>query len=140
MIVVDTNVLVYLLVPCDHTPLAEAAMRRDPDWSAPPLWRSEFRNVLGPRVRRGLIGFDAAMTAFAQAERHLLDREFGVSTGAVLDLVSRSQCTAYDCEFVALAQAQAVPLVTSDAEILREFRGIAVSLEEFAQGQGRGAG
>ena len=53
MIVVDTNVLVYLLVPGEHTEQAERVFRRDPVWAAPLLWRSEFRNVLAVSVCGG---------------------------------------------------------------------------------------
>lgn len=134
MIVVDTNVLVCLLLEGPGTEQALSVCRRDSEWAAPPLWQSEFRNVLARRVRKGVLPFDEALDLFQDAERIIADREMAVTTGAVLDLVTRSGCTAYDCEFVALAQSQAVPLVTADAQILREFPGIAVSMEEFARG------
>ena len=57
--------------------------------------------------------------------------EFTVSSSAVLQLVSRSHCSAYDCEFVALAHAEGVQLLTVDRLILREFAETAISLEEF---------
>ncbi len=43
MIAVDTNVLAYLYLPGEYTAQAEALLERDPDWTAPVLWRSEFR-------------------------------------------------------------------------------------------------
>jgi predicted nucleic acid-binding protein len=46
-----------------------------------------------------------------------------------MQLVNRSECSAYDCEFVALAKYLGVPLVTADNKLLREFPGIAKSLE-----------
>ena len=46
MIVVDTNILVYLYLPTKYTPHAEKLLENDPVWIAPYLWRSEFRNVL----------------------------------------------------------------------------------------------
>ena len=45
MIVVDSNVLAYLYLPGEHTAEAEALLVREPDWAAPVLWRSEFRNI-----------------------------------------------------------------------------------------------
>jgi len=50
----------------------------------------------------------------------------------VLDLVASSTCTAYDCEFVALARELAVPLVTTDKQILRDFPAIARPLAGYA--------
>ena len=52
-------------------------------------------------------------------------RDFIVDSSDVLDLVARSTCSAYDCEFVALAQELAVPLITTDRKIVREFPEIA---------------
>jgi plasmid stability protein len=49
----------------------------------------------------------------------------------VLDLVSRSPCTAYDCEFVAVAKGMGIPLVTEDRQVLAAFPGIAVSQRAF---------
>ncbi|MCP9821885.1 type II toxin-antitoxin system VapC family toxin [Cyanobium sp. L1E-Cus] len=55
MIVVDTNVLAYLLLPGPKTSLAEALLLEQPRWTAPPLWRSEWRNVLSGYLRRELL-------------------------------------------------------------------------------------
>jgi predicted nucleic acid-binding protein len=58
-------------------------------------------------------------------------REFDVSSLQVLELAAASTCSAYDCEFVALAQDLGVPLVTVDRQILDQFPQIAVSLDSF---------
>jgi len=66
--------------------------------------------------------------------RQVFERsEFAVSSDAVLQLVARSNCTAYDCEFIALAHAEGVQLVTTDRQILREFPEVAISLERFVR-------
>jgi len=44
--------------------------------------------------------------------------------------VESSTCSAYDCEFVALAKRLNTKLVTADKKILKEFSGIAVTLNE----------
>jgi predicted nucleic acid-binding protein len=48
-------------------------------------------------------------------------REQMVDSRAVLRLAMQSKCSAYDCEYVAVAEAAGVPLVTNDRQILREF-------------------
>ena len=95
------------------------------------LWRSEFRNVLALAMRQNALTIDAAREIARKAEAGFEGREFAVSSDAVLHLVARSSCTAYDCEFVALARNQEVRLVTVDRRILREFPEVAVSLDRF---------
>ncbi|QXL83562.1 type II toxin-antitoxin system VapC family toxin [Comamonas sp. NLF-1-9] len=125
MIVVDTNVLAYLYLPGEHTAAAEALLERQPDWAAPVLWRSELRNVLTGYLRRGLLGFEQASAIQLEAQALMQGAEHEVDSLQVLQLAQHSGCSAYDCEFVALAQQLGVPLVTMDAQILRAFPDIA---------------
>ena len=101
MIVVDTNVLAYLYLPGDHTARAEALLRRDPEWAAPMLWRSEFRNILAGYIRRKTLTCEQAFNIQIEAENLLSGLEFEVDSRAVLELVRDSDCSAYDCEFAA---------------------------------------
>jgi predicted nucleic acid-binding protein len=59
--------------------------------------------------------------------------EHHVTSEAVLRLAMSSGCSAYDCEFVALAQDLGARLVTSDTELLRAFPGVATTPERFAR-------
>lgn len=128
MIVVDTNVLAYLYLPGEHTAAAERLLERDPEWAAPILWRSEFRNILAGYLRRGSLTFDQAHAVQQEAEDLLADSEFEVDSLTVLELVRDSDCSAYDCEFVALALQLETQLVTMDAKLLRAFPQTAKSL------------
>ena len=56
-----------------------------------------------------------------------------VASPDVLTLAIQSGCTAYDCEYVALAEALNVPPITEDREILRAFPARAVSPEQFVK-------
>jgi predicted nucleic acid-binding protein len=132
VIVVDNSVLVYFWLPGDFAKLAEAAKERDGAWAAPILWRAEFRNVLAGYLRKKLLTEAEANAGYLNAQTDLGAHEFSVPTERILKLVLASNCTAYDCEYVALAQDLGVPLVTTDKQILREFPKIAVSLEKFA--------
>ena len=135
MIVVDSNVVAYLFLPGEHTARAEALLGKEPDWAAPVLWRSEFRNILAGYLRRGTLDFTQATVLQAAAEALLAGREFEVDSIAVLELVRDSNCSAYDCEFVALARKLGVRLVTMDAKLIRAFPEDAVSLGEIVRPQ-----
>jgi predicted nucleic acid-binding protein len=128
VIVVDSNVLAYLYLPGDHTPNAEALLKRDPEWAAPVLWRSEFRNILAGYIRRKTLNFDQASQIQNEAESLLSGCEFEVDSRAVLELVRDSDCSAYDCEFIALAIKLETKLVTMDGKLLRGFPEWAVAL------------
>ena len=128
MIVVDTNVIAYLWLPGSRTTAAERLLRNDPDWNAPLLWRSEFRNVLAGCLRRGDLKLETALQIMGEAEGQMRGREFSVPSAQVLARVEESACSAYDCEFVVLAQELGVPLVTSDEKLLKSFPSVAQSL------------
>ena len=55
--------------------------------------------------------------------------EFDVDSSTVLALVRDSGCSAYDCEFIALAQQLGTPLVTMDKKLLKAFPGCAMALQ-----------
>jgi predicted nucleic acid-binding protein len=129
MIVVDSNVLAYLYLPGEHTAAAEALLQRDPDWAAPLLWRSEFRNILAGYVRRGSLSFAQALAIQSEAEQLLAGAEYEVDSLSVLELARDSDCSAYDCEFAALAIKLGTRLATMDAKLLRAFPKLAVALQ-----------
>ena len=131
MIAVDTNVIGYLFLTGEKSALAELAFRRDPAWAAPLLWRSEMRNVLAHYLRKNLLSLPDGQQIMSAAASLMHGREYEVTSAHVLELVAASACSAYDCEFVALARDLNVPLVTADREILKNFAGTAISLEAF---------
>jgi predicted nucleic acid-binding protein len=128
MIVVDSNVLAYLYLPGEHTVAAEALLDREPEWSAPILWRSEFRNILTGYMRRGALTFEQVHNLQREAESLLAGSEFEVDSFSVFELVRDSDCSAYDCEFAALAMKLDTKLVTMDSKLLRAFPACAVAL------------
>jgi len=133
MIVVDTNVLAYLFLTSEQSTQAEQALRRDPEWAAPLLWRNEFRNVFAHYVRRDLLSVQEAGEIMDAAIDLMRGREYQAVSHRVLSLTAASTCSAYDCEFVALAQDLGIPLVTAHQKILQEFADVAVALGDFAR-------
>ncbi len=135
MIVVDTNLIAYLYLTSDHSPQAERAFLKDPYWAAPLLWRSELRSVLALYIRKKLLRVEDAERIMEEASTLMQDREYEITSRQVLHLVASSTCSAYDCEFVALAQDLGVPLVTTEKQILDQFPDVAISLERFVESQ-----
>jgi len=131
MIVVDTNIIGYLYLTSERSSQAEQALRRDPDWVAPLLWRSEFRNVLAFYIRKRRLNLQAAQEIMDEALGLMVGQEYEVVSSRVLSLVVKSSCSAYDCEFVALAQDLGVSLVTVDKQVLDQFPESAVSLDKY---------
>ena len=131
MIVVDTNIIHYCWVRGQHTEIAQAVRRQDPDWHAPVLWRSELRNVLTAYLRRRLLSRVQIGGILRAADQAMADGEHLVADDLVLEVVAGSTLTAYDAEFVALASALAVPLVTADKAVLKAFPEQAVTMEAF---------
>ncbi|MCM8595736.1 type II toxin-antitoxin system VapC family toxin, partial [Accumulibacter sp.] len=114
MIVVDSNVVAHLYLPGEYSAAAEQLLEREPEWAAPVLWRSEFRNILAGHLRRKMLTFEQACSVQTEAEALLAGSEFEVESSVVLELVRDSDCSAYDCEFIALARKLGTKLVTVD--------------------------
>lgn len=128
MIVVDTNIVAYLYLPGDFTEAAESLLERDADWAVPLLWRSEFRNILAGYIRRKTLSFDQAIAIQSEAESLLTGQEHDVDSRLVLELVRDTDCSAYDCEFAALAMRLGVKLITADSKLLKAFPRLAGAL------------
>jgi predicted nucleic acid-binding protein len=133
VIVVDTNVIHYCWVNGQHTALAQAVRRHDPEWHAPLLWRSELRNVLTAYLRRRLLSRAQIAAILDTAGEALTGNEHLIDDQPILDIVSSSTLTAYDAEFVALAAVLDVPLVTADRAVLQAFPQRAQTMRAFLQ-------
>lgn len=131
MIVADTNLIAYLVIPGDKTAVAKQVLKRDTNWIVPRLWRSEFENVISIYLHQDLYTLDEGLEFMREAELLIRGGEYRVSSSQVLRMAFDSKCSAYDCEFVVLAQEMGVPLVTSDQNVLRSFSDVAVSMDQF---------
>jgi len=133
MIVVDTNVIGYLFLSSGQSLFAERALKMDSQWAAPLIWRSELRNVLALYMRKNIIKLEHAQRIMDSALDLLRGREYEVSSYDVLSLASESGCSAYDCEFIAVAHELKVSLLTSDKQLLQKFPEATISLSDFCE-------
>ena len=131
MIVVDSNIIAYWLLPGEKMAEAEGVWQKDSNWIVPPLWKSEFRNILAQYLRHKKLTLSELQEILKEAEAILEHKAYEVDSDWVLRLVNRSSCSAYDCEYVSLAQRFGVMLVTADKQVLCEFPETAVSPQQF---------
>ncbi len=131
MIVADTNIISYFLLPTPYSNSVDSLYQLDSNWTAPILWKSEFRNVLALYLRKKIIGLDKALQLQDSAESIMTHNEFDISSSQVLSLVDKSNCSSYDCEFIALAHHLNIPLITQDKKTLREFPSTAMSVANY---------
>ncbi len=132
MIVVDVNTIAYLWIPGEMTKFAERALEKDPYWVTTFLWRSEFRNILAGYLRRGDLNSSSVACCHNGAESQLAGHEYLIPSPLVIKKVTDSTCSAYDCEYVALAEDLNTMLVTSDKQILDQFPELTIDLKDFA--------
>ena len=131
MIVVDTNIIGYLYLSGKRSGQSEELLKKDSGWCAPVLWRSEFQNVLATHFHQERLKLEDALQIAKEADSLMEGREFEVTSSAVLRLAAASGCSAYDCEFVALAMDLDVPLITVDKQILKRFPDVAIELGKY---------
>jgi predicted nucleic acid-binding protein len=128
VIVADTNLIAYLFIDGEFTKEAESIYQADSDWVAPYLWRSEFRNILALYLRKKILSL-AESKAIAQSAKELFSgNEFELNSDAILNLAANCPLSAYDCEYVLLAQKLGIKLVTNDKKILHNFPDITINL------------
>jgi predicted nucleic acid-binding protein len=120
MIVVDVNVIAYLMIDSPYTGEVQALYQRDPLWMVPDLWRHEFANVLRTNAAALDWSKDKATTILKQALEIFGRVTRPVPLEASLRLAIANGLSAYDAEYAYLAQSLDLPLVTYDRALLRK--------------------
>ena len=133
MIVADTNLIVHLLLPGEKTQSAQNLLRKDSNWYAPKVWRSEFCKVLTIYLRKSILDLSIIHGRMREALAFTQGREFETDYTRVIELANASTCSAYDCEFVALAQELGCFLVTSDRQLQAQFPHTVISPEHYLE-------
>ena len=134
MIVVDTNILAHLFIENERTPIAQAVHIKDRHWIAPALWRHEFLNILAMHIRFKGVRLADATRVWEEAIVMMNDAEYYPDASQVLRMTEQWTLSAYDAQFVALAEHMDVACVTEDKELLRKCPDIAVRMEQFVEG------
>jgi predicted nucleic acid-binding protein len=130
MLLVDTNVVVYLLIDGDYTEAAQELRTRDPDWRSEAFLLVEFTNVLVSSIARKRTTLSLAQDVLATAAA-LFDGKLGrIPAPSVLAIAARHRVSAYDARFLALADQLGCRLVTEDARLRSTAPALTQSLAE----------
>ena len=118
MIVVDANVIAYLLIRGEKSEAADRLLATDPDWAAPHLWLDELLNVLCTYERNGFLEASEVSGLLADALSLMEGRSYTIPPHRVLSVARRTGCSGYDSQYIALAEDLGVPLYTNDRKML----------------------
>jgi len=134
MIVVDTNILVYLLLSVEHTPRARALLDLDADWHSDAFALVELTNVLATAVRVRGLSLPQAAAAQATAEGIVESGLHMAGNSDVLVVASRLRVSAYDARFLVVAEGLGIRLVTEDVKLRRAAPKLTQSLAQALGG------
>ena len=129
MIVVDTNILEYLLIQGEHSERVEQLLIEDSNCVAPRLWLDEFLNVLATIERVGKMESQEADGILSDAIELMEDRSYDVPAQRVLATARRTGCSAYDSQFLTLAEDLGLKLYSFDQKLINRSGGVAVKPE-----------
>ena len=130
MLIVDTNVVVYLLIHGDQTRAAQQLRSRDPDWRSEAFLLVEFTNVLAFSIATKRMTLSLAQDLLAKASA-LFDGKLGrIPHSSVLASAARHRVSAYDARFLALAGELGSRLVTEDTKLRAAAPALTQSLAE----------
>lgn len=129
MVVVDTNILAYLLIEGDQTANAQALFKRDAEWRSEGFVMIELSNVLATYLRSGALSRSVAETMLATAER-IVTGLVNLPHGRALKLAAEFGVSAYDARFLGVAQSLGTRLVTEDTRLRTAAPALTRSLAE----------
>ncbi len=135
MIVADANVIAYLWIPGHEEFRSRDLLVKDAEWWVPNLYKSELRSVLLLHIRKNIITTQNAILLLEKMERQFEFTSMDVPSSLVLTLAERTSCSAYDCEYAALALLLECPLITNDKKIIQSFPTLAMTANSYLNGK-----
>ena len=125
MIVVDTNIIAYFLLRGDRSESIDRLYESDSDWIAPRLWVDEFLNVLATYERLEKLTSDETAPILNDALALMDGNTYEIPPDRILSVARRTSCSAYDSQYIALAEDRGLKLYTCDQRIISACPSIA---------------
>jgi predicted nucleic acid-binding protein len=116
VVLIDTNILAYLLIEGDRTAAAQELFARDPDWRSEGFILVELSNVIATQVRSKALSREQGARLLAEGYA-LMPELSNVPHSKAMEAAIQFGISAYDARFIALALQMKVRLVTEDARL-----------------------
>jgi predicted nucleic acid-binding protein len=129
LVIVDTNILAYLMIEGDRTAAARQLRSRDPDWRSEAFIMVELSNLLATYIRTRVLARDRALRLLAEAHS-VVPVLVTVPHSRALEAAAEFGISAYDGRFIALAMQSRQRLVTEDSRLLAASPRWTVSLTD----------
>lgn len=132
MLVVDANVLLYLVLEGPRQPLAEELRHGDGEWRTSTLAKYEALNALATLRRAAMLRAGEAGAALGRVGEFCSRAEVRTAPAAVLEAAHAMAISGYDAHYVVLARALGCVLVSEDGRLRRAAPDVARSMAEAA--------
>ncbi len=110
----------------DRCDAMDRLLEADADWAAPRLWLDEFLNVLATYERNGFLAPDEVTPILNDALALMQGSSYEIPPERILAVARRTGCSAYDSQYIALAEDLGTKLYTCDKRILAGCGGLAI--------------
>ena len=97
----------------------------------PRLWHHEYLNVLATFAREGGATIAEARTLWPRGVDLFRSREQSVDMESALIVATGNRISAYDAQYIALAQKLQTLCVTEDQRLLKTFPALARTMQAF---------
>jgi predicted nucleic acid-binding protein len=129
VVLVDTNILAYLIIEGDRTASAQKLFERDSDWCSEAFVMVEFSNVIATYVRTAALSQPQGSRLLTEVQAHLPTLHNVVNAQA-LEAAMQYGISAYDARFISLARQLKLKLVTEDVKLRTAVPSWTISLAD----------
>ena len=129
MIVVDSHIIAYLLLPGENTGLAEKLYRENPHWIAPQNWKVEFLDILRRYEEESKSGVLNSHQVLILAEKLMEKGTYDVSLDRALSMARRVKDSITAGFYLALAEDRKTHFYTFREDFIYASPGLAIRPE-----------
>ena len=129
MVLVDTNIIAYLMIRGNRTAAAQQLYERDSDWCSEAFVMVEWSNVIATYVRTRALTQAQGTKLLAESQAHLSTLHSVVNTQA-LESAMQFGISAYDARFISLAKQLKMKLITEDVKLRVAVPALTMSLDD----------